>query len=299
MPSFLSITRETKPFLEENLKIAAAVVKDATRWHSALAQKSVALLFEKASTRTRVAFELAGFELGAHVSFLSFDSLQLSSNESLEDTARVLGTQYSVLVFRGYNSSTLLVLDRYSKAPVINALTNDSHPSQALTDLYTILEHFGSFDGLRLSFIGDAKNNVALSLTKICLLFGIHVTLCAPPGYLPDRNFPGSVWDFDEKALALTNNPATAAAGADIVYTDTWTSMNQLDEREQREESFRGYQVNFELMQQTNNAVFMHCLPANREKEVSNEVIDSDKSLVWKQAENKKLIAKTLLITCI
>ncbi len=309
MQSFLNITKNIKDFLDENLYIAHNLV-DNKREESALdthhspyslKHKNIVLLFEKLSTRTRIAFELAGVELGAHVSFLSSQTIQLANDESMEDTARLLGAMYDAIVYRGYEYTALHTLHTYSNTAVINALTNENHPSQALSDLFTIQQHFGSNAKLRLTFIGDTINNVAISLTKICLLYGIHITLCAPKKYLPSQQLLDIYSSFDptQKFLHMETNPHIATKQADIVYTDVWASMNTLHEQNTREQDFKDYAVTPTLMEHTNNAIFLHCLPAKREKEVSNAVIDSDNSLVWVQAKNKKIIAKSLLITCI
>ncbi len=301
MPSFLTITKESLAFLEENIKLAEKIHESPADFKNLLEKKTVALLFGKPSTRTRIAFELACFELSAHASFLSHSDLHLGKTESIEDTACTLGTLFSALVFRGFSSKVLRTLASYSKIPVINALTDDSHPTQALTDIFTIKEHFNRLEDLNVLFIGDATNNVAHSLTKIALLFGINITLCAPEAYLPTKEHVKKLHEFNVKksSITLETDPMLASSKADVVYTDVWTSMNQNDEREKREKAFRNYKVTSKLMKNTNKAIFLHCLPAQRGKEVSNEVIDADYSLVWKQARNKKTISKSILITCI
>ena len=312
MPSFLRIEKTTKDFLDKNLLLAQSFIENDTKHTShattgiqqdtySLKNKNIALLFEKQSTRTRIVFELAGVELGGYVSFLSSHTTQLANNESIEDTAKFLGIMYDIIVYRGYEYTNLQVLYDYSNIPVINALTNENHPSQALSDIFTIQQHFGTLSNLHLTFIGDTINNVAISLTKICLLYGIHVTLCAPKQYLPSEKLLTIYREFDptQSLLHFEVDPYVAAKKADIIYTDIWTSMNVSHEQDIRERDFKDYIVNTNIMKNTNNAIFLHCLPAKREKEVSNDVIDSDNSLIWIQAKNKKIIAKSLLLTCI
>jgi ornithine carbamoyltransferase len=260
-------------------------------WETALHGDTVAMFFEKPSTRTRVSFAAACQHLGALPLGLSPDELQLGRGEPISDTARVLSGYASAIVVRTFAQKMLDEMAAAAEKPVINALTDDHHPCQALADLLTIRERFGSLQGVRVTYLGDG-NNVVHSLMEAGALAGMHVVVGTPPGYEPD---PAITDQAAAAALAhggsvsVVHDPAEAVAGANAVYTDVWVSMGDDEaQRAKREEVMRSYQVDTELMRRADReAVFLHCLPAHRGEEVAAEVIDGPASVVFRQAENR------------
>jgi len=262
--------------------------------------KTIALLFEKRSTRTRCAFETAFGEEGGHPVFLSTADIQLGAKESVEDTARVLGRMFSAIQFRGFKQETAEALVKYSGVPVYNGLTDQFHPTQALADIMTLEESFGFSKGKTLCFIGDGRNNVARSLLVICSKLGVHFTVITPPELNPDDELlKRCVPLADSSGAKITVTAETAAvAGADAVYTDVWTSMGEEDKKEERIRMLSPYQVNQELMEKTarNDCIFLHCLPAVKGEEVTADVIDGPQSRAWDQAENRKHTIKAIML---
>lgn len=262
--------------------------------------KTLALIFEKRSTRTRCAFETAFGEEGGYPSFLSINDIQLGSKETIEDTARILGRMYDAILFRGYNQKFVEILAEYSGVPVYNGLTDSFHPTQILADLMTIIEEFGELKGKKLVFIGDGRNNIANTLAVGCAKMGMNYTIIAPKELWPEFNLLDSVRKICQQtggSIYVTENIKEGVDGADVVYTDVWVSMGEEDKEKERLELLKSYQVNQCLMKKTNkeNTIFMHCLPAVRGQEVTSEIIDGKKSRVWDQAENRKHIAKAIL----
>jgi ornithine carbamoyltransferase len=262
--------------------------------------KTLALLFEKRSTRTRCAFETAFGEEGGHPVFLSTQDIQLGAKESLEDTARVLGRMFSAIQYRGFKQSTAETLARYSGVPVYNGLTDSFHPTQALADIMTLEENFGPPRGKSLCFVGDGRNNVARSLMVICAKLGIHFTVITPGALSPD---PALVETCAPLAAASgarirVTEDLAAVEGAEAVYTDVWASMGEEDKKEERRRILLPYQVNQALMDKTGrkDSVFLHCLPAIKGEEVSAEVIDGARSRAWDEAENRKHTIKALML---
>jgi ornithine carbamoyltransferase len=265
------------------------------------AGKTLALIFEKRSTRTRSAFETAFGEEGGHPVFLSLDDIHLGTGkESIEDTARILGRMYSAIQFRGFKQSTAELLARFSGVPVFNGLTDFCHPTQALADVMTLEEAFGSCAGRNLVFVGDGRNNVTRSLLAICSKLGVNFTIIAPPALHLEPEF------IERCAQAGTESgmrfqitgDLDAVAGADAVYTDVWASMGEEAEREKRVALLRPYQVNAALMRRTGKAetVFLHCLPAIKGEEVSADVIDGPQSRAWDEGENRKHTIKAIML---
>jgi ornithine carbamoyltransferase len=255
------------------------------------------LVFEKPSLRTRNSFEAAAIQLGAGSVFLTTQDAGLNGRESLPDIARVLSSYSDVLVMRTFSQSLIEEFARLSQCPVVNGLSDDLHPCQALTDLFTIRETFGRLQGLRLVYIGDG-NNVATSLAMACAYAGMPVTFCSPAGYQLSETFLADVRRRVPKAdIVLTDDPAAAIKNADIVYTDVWASMGQEGQAEERKKVFTPYQVNAKLMAKApKSARFMHDLPAKRGLEVTDEVMDGPQSIVFQQAENRMHLAKGLLV---
>lgn len=263
-----------------------------------LAGRSVALLFEKASTRTRVSFEVAVAELGGHPVVLDSAVMQLGRGEALEDTARVLSGYVHAVVMRTWAQSRLEALAAAASIPVVNALSDFEHPCQALADLQTIREYKGSLAGVKLAWVGDG-NNVAHSLLKAGALAGMHVAVASPPGYEPIPQVVDAARALAEAnggRVTLTTDPAEAAKDADVVSTDVWASMGQEAEHDERTLIFRHYQVNRDLLAAARpDAIVMHCLPAHRGEEITGDVLDGEASVVWVQAENRLHTAKALL----
>jgi ornithine carbamoyltransferase len=256
----------------------------------------VALLFEKQSLRTRVSFEAGITHLGGS-SLMLGDDAGFGKRESIADFARVLSEMVDVIVVRSKKHATVEEFAEYSACSVINGLTDLAHPCQALADLYTIKEHFEELAGLKLAWVGDA-NNVARSLVEGCGHLGVEITVCAPPGYEFDTAFLKQIRkDFPKLVLNTTHDPLAAVKDAAAIYTDVWASMGQEAEREKRRKDFARYQVNEKLMAAAReDAIFLHCLPARRGEEVTDEVMDSPQSLVIAQAANRMHVQKGILV---
>jgi ornithine carbamoyltransferase len=265
-----------------------------------LAGRSVGMIFEKPSTRTRISFEVGIAELGATPVVLNASELQLGRGETVEDTARVLSRYLHALVVRTFAQSRLEALASAGSIPVINALSDFAHPCQVLADLQTIREYKGSLAGLRLAYLGDG-NNVANSLLRGGAMAGMHVTVGCPTGYEPIPQVVGIAAEVAARtggSATVTNDPLEAARDADVVYTDVWASMGQEDEHDARLLMFRPFQVGYDVMEAARpDAIVMHCLPAHRGEEIAAEVIDGQQSVVWSQAENRLHAQKALLLT--
>ena len=257
--------------------------------------RTVILLFEKPSTRTRVSFEAGIFSLGGNPMYLTAETTQMSRGETIADTAQVLSRYCSGIVFRTSSQSRLEEFARCSRVPVINGLSDRFHPCQILSDLFTIREIRGDYRDIRIAYIGDG-NNVANSWIEACGRIGFQLSLAFPPGYEADREILREAQDSYPDRVQVFPDPASAVAQADVVYTDVWVSMGQEQEEEDKLKDFEGFQVNLDLMRKAKpDAIFMHCLPAHRGMEVSNEVIDGPNSVVLDQAENRLHLQKSLL----
>ena len=261
---------------------------------------SLALLYEKPSTRTRCAFDTAFGEEGGHIVFLGADDIHLGAKESLEDTARILGRMFDAIQFRGYRQDTVEALARLSGLPVYNGLTDTRHPTQVLADLMTLDEHFGRLAGLKLAYVGDCRNNVASSLMIGCSLTGVHFSAVGPDELAPAPALRRQCAPYAAASGARIECGAAAAlvAGADALYTDVWVSMGEEEQFAARRALLSPYQVNGELLARTGNpgCVFMHDLPAVKGNEVTEEVFEGPASVVWEQAENRKHTAKAILL---
>jgi ornithine carbamoyltransferase len=284
----------------------AAQVKDEKKQGETprrLTGKTVALLFEKRSTRTRCAFETAVGEEGGHPVFLSSADIHLEGKETIEDTARVLGRMFDAIQFRGFKQSTVEALANYSGVPVWNGLTDDYHPTQALADVFTLEENFGPSTGKKLCFVGDGRNNVARSLLVIGAKLGIHCTVIAPPSLSPDPVLLRALEAPAAESGATLRVSADLAEveGADALYTDVWASMGEEAKKAERVALLSPYQVNQALMDRTGrrDTIFLHCLPAIRNEEVAAEVLDGPQSRVWDEAENRKHTIKAIILATI
>ncbi len=266
--------------------------------------RSLALLFEKRSTRTRCAFETAFGEEGGHPVFLSTADIHLGVKEALEDTARVLGRMFDAIQFRGFKQSTVETLARYAGVPVYNGLTDEWHPTQVLADLMTMEEELGTLPGRRLVYLGDGRNNMGNTLLIGCALMGVHLTIVAPPSLQPAAEHVAWARETGGKTgarMEITSDVTAGVKGADAVYTDVWVSMGEEEKSAERIALLSPYQVNAALMEKTANprAIFLHCLPAVKGKEVTEEVMEGPRSRVWDEAENRKHTIKALMLATI
>ncbi|WP_226482403.1 ornithine carbamoyltransferase [Natrinema amylolyticum] len=261
--------------------------------HADLSGQTLGMLFQKASTRTRVSFETGMTQLGGHAIFLGEDDIQLGRGEPLKDTSRALSRYVDAVMARVFKHENVEVLAEYSSVPIVNGLTDDAHPCQTLADLLTIREHKGGFDDVSAVWIGDG-NNVAQSFALGAALTDIDLTVATPEGYEIDD-------DVLERARELggdptvTTDPVEAVTDADVIYTDVWISMGQEDERDVRMNDFEGFQVCSDLLEHAPEASVMHCLPAHRGEEITDDVIEGDRSIVFDQAENRLHAQKALL----
>ncbi|HUP32646.1 MAG TPA: ornithine carbamoyltransferase [Gaiellaceae bacterium] len=252
--------------------------------HRLLEGRTLGLLFRKHSTRTRVSLEVAAAHLGATALYLPGDQLQLARGEPVEDTARVLSRYLDAVAIRTFAHAELEAFEAAATIPVVNALTDEAHPLQALADLQTVRERFGSVEGLRVAWIGDG-NNVCVSLAEACALLGAELVCASPPGYEPP-----------DAAITVVHDPREAVAGAQVVATDVWTSMGQENEREARLRAFAGFTVDDGLLALADpDAIVLHCLPAHPGEEVTRDVLDGARSAVWDEAENRLHTAKAVL----
>jgi ornithine carbamoyltransferase len=260
-----------------------------------LKNKSLAMIFEKSSTRTRVSFEVAMTELGGHAIYLNYRDIQLGRGESVADTARVMSRYIHAIMARVYKHETLTGLSKYSTVPVINGLSDLEHPCQILADLLTIREYKGKLKNLNFSWIGDG-NNVCNSAILACALTGMKITVACPEGYEPNSEILNKARDIGG-TVNVIRDPLKAAKNADILYTDVWVSMGEEEEYEQRLRDFKPYQINSKLLEQAKHDVMvLHCLPAHRGEEITAEVVDGPNSAVFDQAENRLHAQKALLL---
>lgn len=289
---------------DELWHVLRTAVKLKSDWQSGrrdqpLAGKTLAMLFQKPSLRTRVSFEVGMLQLGGRALYLSPSEVQMGQRESIPDVARVLSRYVDCIMARVFLHSDLEQLAAYASVPVINGLSDVSHPCQALADMLTIFEKLGKLEGVRLAFIGDGNNNVAHSLMLAGSKLGMHVALASPKGYQPDNLFRSLADRFAAESggsVSVYEDPKEAANGADIVYTDVWTSMGQESETAARTSAFTGYQVNADLLKVAKPGVLvMHDLPAHRGEEITDDVMDGPASIVFDQAENRMHAQKAVL----
>jgi ornithine carbamoyltransferase len=291
---FLAIPDFTKTELNRLFDLAARMKSGAYR-ERPLAGKTLGMIFAKSSTRTRVSFEVGTYQLGGHALFLSSRDIQLGRGEPIRDTARVLSRYLDGIMIRTYDHADVEELARYASIPIINGLTDLLHPCQILADLMTVREHLGGWEGKVFAWIGDG-NNMANSWLNAAGVLGFELRLACPEGYEPDHD----IFERNSRLtkITITELPEEAAAGAHVVNTDVWASMGQEGEAEARAQAFRGYIVDEELMAAADpTAIFLHCLPAHRGEEVSDEVIEGPRSRVWDEAENRLHIQKAIMAT--
>lgn len=266
----------------------------------ALSGKNVALIFEKPSTRTRCAFTVACIDEGAHPEYLGKNDIQLGYKESVKDTARVLGHMFDAIEFRGFSQKTVEELAEYSGVPVYNGLTDAYHPTQILADLLTVKEHLGSLKGKKFIYIGDGRNNMANSLMIGCCKMGMHMVIAAPESLWPESGLVATCTAYAKKSggsLTITED-LDSVKGADVLYTDVWCSMGEEEKVAERIKMLKPYQINMDLITKTENenVIFMHCLPAVKENEVTEEVFESKYSVVFDEAENRMHTIKAIMV---
>lgn len=294
---FLSITDLTPKEISQIFSLAKKLkdeLKTKGKNKKILEGKSLALIFEKQSLRTRISFEIGMAQLGGHVVYLDSRDTGIGVRESEADVAKVLSSMADIIATRTYLHQTIVTIAENSTIPVINALSDIEHPCQALTDLFTIWEIKGKLEGLKIAYVGDGENNVTHSLCLGATMMGMTFACGSPKGYWMNKNIVSKARQFGK--VIETENPKMAVENADVVVTDTWFSMGDSG-KTKRMKLFKPYQVNEDLMKLAKkDAIFMHCLPAYREKEVSSEVIDGKQSVVFQEAENRMHVQKALLI---
>ncbi|MCB8815717.1 ornithine carbamoyltransferase [Desulfosporosinus shakirovi] len=291
-------------FNQDELSFILEVAKDlkaeqrAGRPHPILQGKTLGMVFTKSSTRTRVSFEVGMYQLGGHALFLSGRDIQLGRGEPISDTARVLSRMVDGIMIRTFSHQEVLELAEFSTIPIINGLTDLLHPCQVLADLMTIQEHKGRLEGLKLAYVGDG-NNMAHSLMFGGAKMGLHVVIASPQGYKPDPLIIAKA-QADAKdnggLVEVVDDPSEAVKGADVLYTDVWASMGQEAEAKERMEAFKGYQINSDSLKRANqSAIVLHCLPAHRGEEITEDVIEGAQSVVFDEAENRLHAQKAVM----
>ena len=301
--SFLTLKDYTAEEIEYlvDLAIDLKAKKKAGIFEKNMEGKNIALIFEKPSTRTRCSFTIGCIDEGAHPEYLSKDDIQLGHKETVEDTARVLGRMFDGIEFRGFSQETVEKLAKYSGVPVWNGLTDEDHPTQVLADFMTIKEKFGKIKGIKFVYAGDGRNNMANALVIGASKMGMDFVIIAPESLYPDEKLVELCRSYAKESggeILITSDPKEGVKGADVIYTDVWVSMGEEEKAAERIAVLRPYQVNRELMEATGNknTIFMHCLPAVREKEVTNEVIEGPSSVVFDEAENRMHTIKAVMV---
>ncbi|HEY4707894.1 MAG TPA: ornithine carbamoyltransferase [Thermodesulfobacteriota bacterium] len=262
--------------------------------HNPLRGRTLGLIFEKSSTRTRVSFETAMYQLGGDAIFISQRDSQIGRGEPIKDTARVMSRYVDAIVIRTFGHGTIEEYAKYSTVPVINGLTDTHHPCQVLADILTVVEKKGGYKGMKVCWIGDG-NNMANSWIEAAMVLGFELTLACPKGFWPDELILKKAQAANPKVRVI-ESVDEAATGADVLNTDVWASMGQEEEAEKRRKAFKGYQINSKVVKLAkNDAIVMHCLPAHREEEITEEVLEGPNSVVWDEAENRLHIQKAIL----
>lgn len=300
MKHLLSIKDLTVEELENILNLSEKLKRQTKEGvqHHLLKGKTLGMIFTKSSTRTRVSFEVGMYQLGGYSLFLSSNDIQLGRGESIYDTAQVLSRYIDGIMIRTFKQSDVEELARYGSIPVINGLTDLMHPCQILADLFTVYEHKGTLKGLKMAYVGDG-NNVANSLLHGCAKVGMDIAVATPEGFECNKDMVSEAQEdarVSGSRILLTNDPVEAIKNADVVYTDTWVSMGQEGEKAERVKTFMPYQVNGQLFSQAkDDAIFLHCLPAYRGYEVTDEIIDGPQSVVFDEAENRMHVQKAVM----
>jgi ornithine carbamoyltransferase len=265
--------------------------------HHLLKGKTLAMIFEKSSTRTRISFEVGMYQLGGHPLFINGKDSQMGRGEPIKDSARVIARYCDGVMIRTFAQETVEEFAKYASVPIINGLTDLHHPCQIMADLFTVIEHKGSYQGLKFAWIGDG-NNMANSWIEAAAIFGFDLTLACPEGYDPNAKVLEWARANTSSKIVITRDPKQAAQDADVLNTDVWASMGQEEEQKIREKAFAGYQLNEELLDLAQgNAMVLHCLPAHRGEEISDDVIEGPHSAVWDEAENRLHVQKAIMAT--
>ena len=299
---FLTLKDFSRDEIEYLLDLAAKLKAEKKKGITGdrLKGKNIALLFEKPSTRTRCAFVVGARDEGAFPEYLGKDDIQLGNKESVADTARVLGRMFDGIEFRGFKHSTVEELAKYAGVPVWNGLTDEYHPTQILADLLTMKEHFGNIEGLNFVYVGDGRNNMANSLMIGMTKLGVNMTVLAPKSLHPNKDLVKLCEGYANSSGAklIISENVDVVKDADVIYTDVWASMGEEDKAKERIELLRPYQVNKELMKKTGkeSTIFMHCLPAVKGYEVTEDVFESAKSVVFDEAENRMHTIKAVMV---
>jgi len=296
---FIEIHDYSADDVRQIFELARDLKKNPQQYRDALAGQTLAMIFEKSSTRTRVSFEVGMFQLGGHALFLSSRDIQLGRGEPIYDTAKVLSRYVSGIMARTFSHKTVTDLAEYASVPVINGLTDLSHPCQAMTDYFTAWEHLGDLKGKKIAYVGDG-NNMAHSLLFGASKVGMHIAVATPGGYAPDPMVVAQARadaDHAGTKITITTSIDEAVKDADVVETDVWASMGQEAEAQKRQRDFEGWQVGSRAMSLAKpSAIFMHCLPAHRGEEVAAEVIDSPQSVIYDEAENRLHVQKAIMV---
>jgi len=286
----------------ENIFLRTKEIKEKQKrgiMYQPLLGKSLGMIFEKPSTRTRVSFEVGMYQLGGHAIYMRWRDTQLGRGESIGDTALTLSRYLNCVMIRTFSQETIEEFARYATIPVINGLTDASHPCQILSDVFTIIEKKKTYEGIKVAYIGDG-NNIAHSWIDAALRLGFNLTLACPSAHQPDKHILERAKKEATSHINLTTDPCQAAKEADVISTDTWISMGQETEYRQRIKSFKEYQVNTALLKVAKkDVVVMHCLPAHRGEEITDEVMDGPHSIIFDQAENRLHVQKAILVTLI
>lgn len=304
--SFLTLKDYSKEEIRYILDVAHKLKADRKDgiYHEIFKGKSLAMIFEKPSTRTRCAFETSFGEEGGHPVLLSLQDIQLGAKETVEDTARVLGRMFDAIEYRGFDQNTVDKLAEYSGVPVINGLTDLYHPTQILADLMTVEENLGSLEGKKLVYIGDGRNNMGHSLMIGCVKMGMDITIISPKSLSPIeevQDYVNKEAEISGSKVVVTEDIDNGLKDADVVYTDVWVSMGEEEKSKERVDLLSPYQVNQKTLDKTENekVIFMHCLPAVREMEVTADVLEGKNSVVWDEAENRKHSIKAIMFAII
>lgn len=298
---FICLSDYTKEEIMYLLNLAAELKDEQKKGipHPHLAGKTLGMIFDKSSTRTRVSFEVGMYQLGGMAMFMSGRDLQIGRGEPVSDTAQVLSRYIDGIMIRTFSDDMVRELADYASIPIINGLTDMQHPCQVMADFQTIIEQKGTLEGLKLAYVGDG-NNMVHSLMIGAAKVGMHVSVASPAGYEPDAGVTDMTKQFAQETgvdVVVTNDPMEAVKDADIIYTDVWASMGQEAEQQERIEKFKGFEVTNAMMQQAKpDAIFLHCLPAHRGEEVAADVIDGPHSYVFDQAENRLHAQKAVLV---
>ncbi|MCK4536273.1 MAG: ornithine carbamoyltransferase [Desulfuromonadales bacterium] len=295
---FLSLSDWTREDLDKIFELTRELKqkqKQGQRHHQ-LAGQTLGMLFEKSSTRTRVSFEVGMFQLGGHALFLSSGTTQMGRGEPIQDTGRVMSRYVDGIMIRTFSQELVEDLARFSTIPIINGLTDMYHPCQLMADLFTVIEHKGSYEGQVFCWIGDG-NNMANSWINAAAVFGFELRVATPAGYEPETGVCERAEQAGAKVL-YTNDPFEAARGADVLNTDVWASMGQEEEQEKRKQAFAGFQINREIVEVADaECIVLHCLPAHRDEEITDEVIEGGHSVVFDEAENRLHVQKAIMVT--